>query len=84
MRNLARHSLTKNPNRKVFSWNVDDDPEDAHDKNDNSDKTKKKRKLFKNSDDSIIAKKKDTEVPLMPISATELPIIPKFIHVQNS
>jgi len=84
MLNLAKNSLMKVPNRKVFSWNNDDDPEDLPDKTDQSDKTKKKRKLFKSSEDSTIAKKKDTEVPLMPIPATELPIIPKFIHVQNS
>lgn len=45
---------------------------------------KKKKKLFKNNNESSIAKKKDTEVPLMPIASNELPIIPKFIHVQNS
>lgn len=31
-----------------------------------------------------MTKKKDTQVPLMPIPASECPIIPKFIHVHNS
>lgn len=64
-----------------FSWKDDEENPDQKTELENQEKEDKKKKKNKESN---ITKKKDTQVPLMPIPASECPIIPKFIHVHNS
>jgi len=67
----------------AFNWNDGDkDPDKDPKEKESVEAEVKKSKKSKVVNELV--KKKDTEVPLMPISANELPIIPKFIHVQNS